>query len=254
MPVFETRQSTPVRRGACRAEEDAMTSEDIPVPMPAATSTDAVFAALYNAIVTMRLPPGTKLSEAEVARQFDLSRQPVRDAFFRLSQQGFLTIRPQRATRVTPIQTQAVLDATFVRLALEAECLRLVCERADAGGLAEIDAILTAQEVAAEDVSRFHALDERFHEALCRIAGHAHVWGVIRAQKAQTDRVRWLSLSTTRRAEVLDDHRAIRDAIAAGDGAAADARLRAHLGYILRILPGIRETHAHCFADGASPG
>ncbi|WP_165351903.1 GntR family transcriptional regulator [Salipiger sp. IMCC34102] len=223
--------------------------EEPAVPMPVATSTDGVFSSLYNAIITMELPPGTKLSEAEVARQFDLSRQPVRDAFFRLSQLDFLTVRPQRATRVTQISEQAVVDATFVRTALEAECLARVCERVEAADLARLDANLAAQaEASGEDaISRFHALDEEFHELLCTIAGHAHVWDVIRRQKAQTDRVRWLSLSKTRRSEVLADHRAIRDAVAASDRASADARLRDHLGHILRVLPGIREAHRHCF-------
>ncbi|SPJ26169.1 GntR family transcriptional regulator [Palleronia abyssalis] len=233
-----------------------MRIEDIAVPMPAATSTDGVFAALYNAIITMDLPPGTKLSEVEVARQFDLSRQPVRDAFFRLSQLDFLSVRPQRATRVTPISEQAVIDATFVRLALEAECLRLVCDRATPADIAMLDDNLARQaEFAATDaISQFHALDEQFHEALCRIAGHEHVWGVIRTQKAHTDRVRWLSLSQARRTEVLADHRAIRDAVAAGDLAAADARLRNHLEHILGILPGIREAHRDCFAEDALAG
>jgi DNA-binding GntR family transcriptional regulator len=227
-----------------------MTLGEIAVPMPAATATDMVFASLYDAIITMELPPGTKLSEVEVARQFDLSRQPVRDAFFRLSQRGFLSVRPQRATRVTPISEQAVADATVMRRALEAECLRLACERAGPDDLAEIDAILGAQAAASAEgaVSRFHALDEAFHETLCRIAGHAQIWDVIRAHKAQTDRVRWLSLTAKRRAEVLDDHHAIRDAVAARDSGAGEARLRRHLDHILRILPGIRETHPACFA------
>ena len=46
---------------------------------------DQVFEALYRQVVTLALPPGSRLSEAEVARAAGVSRQPVRDAFFRLS-------------------------------------------------------------------------------------------------------------------------------------------------------------------------
>ena len=63
---------------------------------------DQIFATLYHRVITLELPPGARLSEAEVARQMGVSRQPVRDAFWRLSQLGFLTIRPQRATDSQP--------------------------------------------------------------------------------------------------------------------------------------------------------
>ena len=62
------------------------------------TVTDQIFELLYERVVNLSLPPGAKLSEAEVAAQMGVSRQPVRDAFYRLSQLGFIQIRPQRAT------------------------------------------------------------------------------------------------------------------------------------------------------------
>ena len=68
----------------------------------APSAADQIFAALYRQVLTLELPPGSRLSEAEVARRMGVSRQPVRDAFWRLSQLGFLTIRPQRATTVSP--------------------------------------------------------------------------------------------------------------------------------------------------------
>ena len=54
-----------------------------PFPQPTAQSTtDMVFDALYKAVVQLDLPPGSRLSEAEVAERLQVSRQPVRDAFF----------------------------------------------------------------------------------------------------------------------------------------------------------------------------
>lgn len=76
-----------------------------PTPGPAArpSVTDQVFDPLHDRIIELDLPPGTRLSEIEVAKQFGVSRQPVRDAFHRLSKLGFLSIRPQRATSVSQI-------------------------------------------------------------------------------------------------------------------------------------------------------
>ena len=59
------------------------------------TSVDVVFEHLHDAIATLELLPGDKISEAEIAAQFGVSRQPVRDAFSRLENLDLLLIRPQ---------------------------------------------------------------------------------------------------------------------------------------------------------------
>ena len=106
----------------------------------APSAADQIFAALYRQVVTLELPPGSRLSEAEVARRMGVSRQPVRDAFWRLSQLGFLTIRPQRATTVSPISERSVEQARFIRTALEVETVRLAVERRDEAALAALAA------------------------------------------------------------------------------------------------------------------
>lgn len=83
--------------------------------------TDQIFDEMRRRILSLELPPGTKVSEVEVGKQMGVSRQPVRDAFYRLSQLGFLQIRPQRATTVSLISGEAVMRARFIRTAVEME-------------------------------------------------------------------------------------------------------------------------------------
>ncbi len=214
------------------------------------SATDRVFQALYDAVISLQLPPGTKVSEVEVARQLAVSRQPVRDAFFRLGALGFLAIRPQRPTLITPISEQAVRDAVFTRTALEAECLRAISAPGtapEAGAALRAELSRQAAALPQSDTAGYHALDEDFHRKLCQLAGHAHVWSVIREQKAHMDRVRYLSLSEQRKQRVLDEHTAIVEAVAAGDGAAAEAALRAHLNGVLTVLPELRARHPDYF-------
>ena len=64
------------------------------------TTTDAVYEKLHEEIVTLEILPGTKLSEAEVARRFGVSRQPVRNAFTKLGNDELLLLRPQKTTKV----------------------------------------------------------------------------------------------------------------------------------------------------------
>lgn len=217
----------------------------MPLDLPPVSATDQVFAAVYDAVISLKLPPGTKISETEIARQLDVSRQPVRDAFFRLSKLGFLMIRPQRATLITKISEQAVLNAVFTRTALEVECLREACLRAGAADIAALDANLEQQRQAltVQDPALFHAIDDAFHALICETAGHAHVWALIQEQKAHMDRIRFLTLSSDRQREVLGEHEALVAAIKAGDVALAEESLRGHLGKIRSVIARVRRDH-----------
>ena len=88
------------------------------------TATDVVFEQLHDEIVSLQLLPKTKLSEAEVAKRFDVSRQPVRDAFSRLENLDLLLIRPQRATEVRGFSLDRIAYSRFVRLSVELEVIR----------------------------------------------------------------------------------------------------------------------------------
>ena len=213
-------------------------------------ATEKVYEALHAALVTLDLPPGTKVSETEVARQMDVSRQPVRDAFFRLSKLGFLEIRPQRATFITKISVAAVRQAAFIRTSLEAACIRAATERATATDLARLEENLDRQEaaVAANDRTRFHNLDDEFHELICEISGHGYVWPLIDDYKAHMDRARYLSLTTGTKLAYAQ-HRELLAAITAGDTATVDICLRQHLGRIEEILIEVRREYAQYFDE-----
>lgn len=217
---------------------------------PAQSMTDFVFETLYGAVVQLDLPPGTRMSEAEVAERLQVSRQPVRDAFYRLAHRGFLSIRPQRATLVTKISETEVLRAAFIRSALEAACMREVVARITPDDIAELRALLDrqAEAVARQDAPGFHALDDAFHAGLCAIAGQPRVWDLILEEKGHMDRARFLSLAFNQRAAHAE-HVAIVDALEEGAAPLALGRLEAHLNKIRAHLPQIRAAHPEHFEE-----
>src|SRR5688500_7611656 len=73
-----------------------------------ATMGSRVFDTLRQAIVQLQLRPGDPLSEADIARQLGVSRQPVREAFIKLAEIGLVEIRPQRGTFVRLISIREV--------------------------------------------------------------------------------------------------------------------------------------------------
>lgn len=219
-----------------------------PVDIPSVT--DMVFEEIYRQVVELDLPPGTKLSEADVARQMDVSRQPVRDAFYRLSKLGFLVIRPQRATTIAPISVEAVRQARFIRTAIEMETISLAAQRIDDGGRKALTGLIEKQRraIEADDKKRFHQLDDEFHRVICEIAGAGFAWSLIRENKAHMDRVRYLSLNVGART-ALEDHERILAAMDAGDGALAQVTMRSHLGRILGVVEQLRQQSGELLED-----
>lgn len=213
------------------------------------STTDHVFEALYDRVVNLTLPPGSRLSEAEVASQMGVSRQPVRDAFYRLSQLGFVQIRPQRATTVTPISEEAVMQAHFIRTSLEEACMRVAATRLTKDQLATLDQLIARQEAAASAGLRdeFHALDDEFHRQICEFSGLGFVWTLVKDNKGHMDRARYLSLSYNA-GHAIAEHRQIIAALHQHDPEAAAAAIRQHLIRIQDILARIRTEQPEVFA------
>src|SRR5690606_32607527 len=85
-----------------------------------------VVVALRDDIVSMSLKPGDVISESDIAGRYGVSRQPLREAFIRLAQQGLLLIRPKRATVVKKISPDGVRQSRFIRESIEVEIVRRV--------------------------------------------------------------------------------------------------------------------------------
>lgn len=230
------------------ATKDAAIAEMLPPLQDArpVSVTDQIYEALYARVVNLTLPPGTRMSEAEVAAQLGVSRQPVRDAFFRLSQLGFIQIRPQRATIVTPISEGAIRQAFFIRNALEVACLRKAAPRLTVEHHDALDGLIDRQEAAveADDRSLFHELDDRFHHDICDYAGLEFVWTLVKDNKGHMDRARWLSLSYNA-LNAMREHRRILAALRARDADAAAAAVTEHLSRIDDTLDRLRAEQPH---------
>ncbi len=85
---------------------------------------DQVYEALKKAIVSLRLPPGTSISENRICRQIGVSRTPVRSAIIRLVEDGLIEVFPQKGSFVAPIKLSAVRNNHFIRKALELAVLQ----------------------------------------------------------------------------------------------------------------------------------
>lgn len=212
--------------------------------------TEQIHRVLRGDILSAALLPGAAMSEARMALQFGVSRTPVREAFKRLVEEGFLVVVPQVGTFVAPIDLAAVYDSQFVRETLECRTVVLAAERIDEEGRERLDDLVARQTAAmrAGDRATFFGLDEAFHAQLLRQAGHPAVWNMIESVKAQLDRVRCLSLETPSWSEmILNQHCEIAASVGRGDARSAEAAMRAHLRTVFDAIEAIAQAHVDAF-------
>lgn len=217
------------------------------------TTTDVVFDELHEEIVSLKLLPGTKISEAEVARRFGVSRQPVRDAFSRLENLDLLLIRPQRATEIRGFSIQRINHTRFIRLSVEMEVIRCACLVWDDSRAAVLDENLQQQRKAvagngSSDPAIFHTLDTEFHQHIFDLAGCSYAIETIQECRQKIDRLCVLSLGRqSEAATLIEDHQAVADALKEGSIEKASAATRLHLSRLDATIADIQESHAEYF-------
>ncbi len=176
------------------------------------TTADELFELLRTDIEKMILVPGTKLSEANVAKQYSVSRQPVREALIRLDHLRLVEIQPQKATIVRRISRSAIKTARFTRLSVELELARRACARYQGELDDQFHQNLALQSASLEtgSLAGFNMLDKDFHRLICSAADCLLAMDIIQQCKAQVDRLCLLSLTNVEAArQILSDHHAI---------------------------------------------
>ncbi|WP_109482184.1 GntR family transcriptional regulator [Paraburkholderia sp. C35] len=209
-----------------------------------------IFRSLREAIFTGLLAPGTPLSEKEVSEMFQVSRQPVREAFIKLVEAGVLQVLPQRGTFVKRISPRKVREGRFIREAIEAAVVRKAADAITDAQLAELAANLREQKAAAKlnDTAAFLACDEQFHFLIAQSIDCVAAWETIQDIKAQMDRVRYLSLHEVSPLDLLiKQHALIVSGLKAHDPDAAENAMRAHLREILVSLGPVAQRNPDWF-------
>ena len=204
---------------------------------------------LRDRIISCELAPGQRISETEIATTYEVSRQPVREAFIKLAEEQLVHIRPQRGTYITRISIPSALAARFVREAVEADLVRRVCKLASDEMITSLYEQLEQQRKAAQalDLPELMRLDEVFHKSLAHNAATPEVNTFLESLNVQVSRVRNISAGRFSPTKVIEHHQAIVDAIRDRKASAADKAMRTHLREIKKDLPHVVETYPEYF-------
>lgn len=211
-----------------------------------------VYRTLRRAIITCQVLPGILLSEKDISTQFNVSRQPVREAFIKLAEAGLVKILPQRGTFVTKISIKKVIDGQFIREAVECAIIKRAAQEISDEDLLLLEKNLKEQIDAnkRKDIRYFLEKDDEFHQILMNIVDCPMAWETVENIKAMMDRVRYLTLEDISPPEnLVKQHEKIVIALRKHDPEMAAIALHEHLSTILKTIKLVSQQHNEWFVD-----
>lgn len=213
-------------------EQFFMLDQFDPGPVRSVALWETIVEPLRKAIILGELAPGLRLEEVALARKFQVSRIPVREALTRLEREGLVRIEPRRGAFVVGVSPRDIHDIYEIRRFLELTAIRKVAEHPDPIGRSRLHALLDSMaEAIRQDVRATLArLDLEFHRQIVVSAGSAPLlaaWSPIGDLLATI-----LSITNALRSDLSPtqvSHQAMVDAIVRHDADAAVSLLRTHL-------------------------
>jgi DNA-binding GntR family transcriptional regulator len=204
-----------------------------PNPSPAINSSAALaHERLRRAIVRLELPPGAAMSEQRLAARFGLSKAAVRAALARLRAERLVLSEPRRGHSVAPLTLRDVDEVYALRLLLEPPAAAAAAGRLDPGAIARLRKAVAADvDIAdAASIDRFLDGNRAVHVALARASGNGRLAAIVERLLDDSERAIGVALragAAGRGLRVRAEHEAVLDAVAAGEGAAAERLMRA---------------------------
>ncbi|MES2506982.1 MAG: GntR family transcriptional regulator [Verrucomicrobiota bacterium] len=201
-------------------------------PAPARLQSRA-YAELRRLIVSGEFPPGTFLSERQLAAQLGMSKTPVHVALERLEAEGFVTISAQQGIVVRGLSVEDIVDHYELREAVESWVVRRLAGNLNPQQREQLQTNLRQQHEALEawDMVKLMHLDEQMHYLLCSYLNNREIMSTMERLRDKIHQVilRVTETDRTRPAESTDEHVAIIQAVLDGDPDRAATLMTEHL-------------------------
>lgn len=190
---------------------------------------DDAYALILAAIEGGTYRPGDRLVESELAERFGVSRTPVREALQRLETQAML-VRDGRSLIVASLDHNQLAELYVVRAELEALAARLAARHATPEEVRVLAQMVAEDQRAVGNPEALTRANKRFHHQIHLASHNRYLIQQLDLVHRTMALMARSSLAAEGRGETaLTEHKRIVDAIAAGDGAAADRALRQHI-------------------------
>ncbi|WGR90688.1 GntR family transcriptional regulator (plasmid) [Bradyrhizobium sp. ISRA443] len=200
-----------------------------------ATVARRIAESIGDRIISGALQPDAPLRQDHVAREFNSSHVPVREAFRQLEAQHLVVAQPRRGVRVAPLDTKSVKEIAEMRAALEVVALRNAAPKVTSHHLARIELALIEGDNA-QTIQEFEMANRAFHQALVAPCAMPRLLASLDGlQLANSRLVFAMARSSGWRPRSNQDHRLILQALRARNVDQACNLLARHIQTIERL-------------------
>ena len=198
---------------------------------------DALAASLRDRVLDGQIPPGSTITEAEVASAYGVSRPTARSALTTLVHEGLLYREANKRACVPRLSREDVEDLFLIRIPIETEVVRLLIERGTVPVIAAARAVEDLRHIEPDaSHSAFVEADLRFHQCLVDALDSPRYQRAYRLIRGELHLSMVQTRHTLGRERIVAEHTSILDAMRAGDADEAVRRMRAHLEGACRSL------------------
>ena len=211
----------------------------MPRRKPSPTASADPTARIRQAILDGHLTPNERLVEEQLVRQFISSRTTVRQALAVLEQQGLVVKERNRGARVRMISASEAIEIMAMRALIEAHIARHAARHATAKDVKRLRGYLTQLEAlsAKQEYIAYSELNVEFHAEIARLAQNETAERILNGLRSQTIAFQFQPiLEQGRAAQIDEEHRRVVEALASGNGTAAERAMRVHINNVGRAL------------------
>jgi DNA-binding GntR family transcriptional regulator len=209
-----------------------------PLPTPRGSTVDHLFVRLKTAIQTGELAPGQRLIEADLTKDYGVSRGPLREALRRLASEGVVDFVPNRGAMVKRFSRKEIVDLFKIRQALEGLAAELAATNfTPAQHKAQMHVLRQISDGRLREEMPFSEENRSFHNVILELCDNAQLDTLI--QQLQLPLLRYQirgALDSNYLQKSRDEHAAIAAAILANDPKQAEKRMQRHLGQAAQRL------------------
>lgn len=204
-------------------------------------SSDFIYSDILDRIISLKLSPGSKISENKICEDYNVSRSVIRHIFARLAQINFLTVYPQRGTYVNYIDLEYIRNALLIRLSIEKEILYRFMQKEDKSDtITKMKENMRQQEKfyhENEYLMEFKELDEEFHNYIIMSVENNAILPLINVHLLHISRWRNVYIkSGYKLSKLIDEHKSILEAIEANDTERALRCMTNHIDTVSGIV------------------
>ena len=196
------------------------------------TKQEIIYETIREAIQIGRYAPGHHLVADDLAQEFGTSRMPVREALQRLENAGLVSITPHRGAVVSELSEQEIVEVYHIRAVLEGLAARLAAPHLSPADYDRLNALIddmASTGTAEPDLDQLLRGNRDLHEIIWQAAQAPRLHELLENLYDASRRFRNISILLSGRLEqIVQEHRRIVQALAAGDPAAAERFANEH--------------------------